>query len=131
MTDPIADMLTRIRNAQAARKSEVLVPFSKLKESLAVILLEEGYIRSVDVEENEGSIVKNLSLGLKYVANKPVIREINRISTPGRRVYVGARKLPFVFDDLGIAILSTSKGLMSNKKAREERVGGELLCEIF
>ncbi|PIW36873.1 MAG: 30S ribosomal protein S8 [Candidatus Kerfeldbacteria bacterium CG15_BIG_FIL_POST_REV_8_21_14_020_45_12] len=131
MTDPIADMLTRIRNAQAAKKPEVLMPYSKLKHTLADILATEGFISSVSVDDGEGSVKKMLTLGLKYSGGKPVIRRIDRISTPGRRVYVGVKKLPYVFDNLGIAIISTSKGLMSNKQARKERMGGEVICEVF
>lgn len=131
MTDPIADMLTRIRNAQAAKKPEVVMPYSKLKHTLADILASEGYIAAVAVNDGDGSVKKGLTLGLKYSAGKPMIRRIDRISTPGRRVYVGVKKLPYVFDNLGIAIISTSKGLMSNKQARKQRIGGEVICEVF
>ncbi len=131
MTDPIADMLTRIRNAQAAKKSEVVMPYSKLKHTLADILTGEGFVASVSVDDSEGGVKKSLKIKLKYSAGKPVIHHIKRVSTPGRRVYVGVKKLPYVFDNLGIAIISTSKGLMSNKQARKERMGGEVICEVF
>lgn len=129
MTDPIADMLTRIRNAQRVRKDFVEVPYSKLKSHLADILKNEGYIAGVDVEENLGR--KTIQLELKYENAEPVIKELNRVSKPGRRVYVGAKNIPYVFDDLGIAVISTSQGLMTNKQARAKKVGGEVLCEIF
>ena len=129
MTDPIADMLTRIRNAQRVRKETVEVPYSKLKNHLADILKKEGYISDVAVEENLGR--KTIQLELKYENAEPVIKELNRVSKPGRRVYVGAKNIPYVFDDLGIAVISTSQGLMTNKQARAKKVGGEVLCEIF
>jgi len=129
MTDPIADMLTRIRNALMVGKGEVRLPYSKMKKRLAEILVEEGYVRSADTVEEEGH--PELQIELKYVAKQPAIQMVRRISKPGRRVYVAATGLPYVFDDLGIAIISTSKGLMTNKKARMEKVGGEVICEIF
>ena len=129
MTDPIADMLTRIRNAQLVRKLEVRLPYSKIKEQIATILSDEGYLQSVNTDEERGK--KVLVLKLKYVAKKPVIQHIKRISKPGRRIYVGTKELPYVFDDLGFAIISTSKGLMTNKQARSAKIGGEIVCEIF
>lgn len=129
MTDPIADMLTRIRNAQRVRKEFVAVPYSKLKNHLADILKSEGYIAGVELEENLGR--KTIQLELKYENAEPVIKELKRVSKPGRRVYVGAKNMPYVFDDLGIAVISTSQGLMTNKQARAKKVGGEVLCEIF
>lgn len=129
MMDPISDMLTRIRNAQARRKADVVMPYSKLKNQLAKILVEEGFILSAKEMEEGGH--RQLKLELKYVANEPVIRNIRRISKPGRRVYLGSKRLPFVFDDLGIAIVSTSRGLMTNKRARKEKIGGEVICEVF
>ncbi|MBI2411469.1 MAG: 30S ribosomal protein S8 [Candidatus Kerfeldbacteria bacterium] len=129
MTDPIADMLTRIRNAQAVDKTEVTLPYSKMKHQLADILLAEGYVKSVNVLKNERFPV--LQIELKYLNKRPAIQVIKRISTPGRRVYVGFKKLPYVFDNLGLAIISTSRGLMTNTQARTEKIGGEVICEIF
>lgn len=129
MTDPIADMLTRIRNAQAVQKPEVVLPYSTIKHNIANILSKEGYIGEVKKLEEEGH--PELRLVLKYTQNKPVIREIRRISTPGRRVYVNVKRLPYVYDNLGIAIVSTPQGLMTNKEARAKKVGGEVICEIF
>lgn len=128
MTDPIADMLTRIRNAAAARKTEVLVPSSKLKEHIAHILVAEGYLESVErLSDRFGT----LRLVLKYVGREPVVQEITRVSKPGRRVYAGATLLPRVRSDYGIAILSTSAGVMTNKEARKRKLGGEILCEVY
>lgn len=130
MTDPIADMLTRIRNSQKVGKPEVFVPYSKLKHQIAEILKKEGFIAGVDKDEAI-SARPELKLTLKYAANKPVIRKLKRVSKPGRRVYVGSKNLPYVYDDLGVAIISTSQGLMTNKEARTKKVGGEIICEIF
>ncbi len=129
MTDPIADMLTRIRNAQSVKKAEVDLPYSKMKEHIANILVAEGYLAGAGLVE-EGSR-KQLRLNIKYVNKQPAIRSLRRVSTPGRRVYVGSKKLPYVFDDLGIAIISTSQGLMTNKDARAQKIGGEVICEVF
>ena len=125
LTDPIADMLTRIRNAHLALHREVSVPRSKMKESLAAILKQEGYIE--DVATEEGSI----KLTLKYFKGKPVISGLKRVSKPGRRVYVGMHEIPKVQNGLGICILSTSRGVMDGNSAHESKVGGELLCEIW
>jgi small subunit ribosomal protein S8 len=129
MTDPIADMLTRIRNAQMVRKESVSLPYSKMKEHIAKILKDEGYVSEMKKTEETGR--KEIRITLKYVAKQPAIRELKRVSTPGRRVYAGKGKLPFVYDNLGIAIISTSKGVMTNREARKQKVGGEVLCEIF
>jgi small subunit ribosomal protein S8 len=129
MTDPIADMLTRIRNAQLVHKPDVTLPYSKLKNQLAEILKSEGYIAAVETVEEERR--QFLHLELKYVSRQPMIREIKRISSPGQRVYVPAKRLPYVFDNMGIAIISTSKGLMTNKQARAQKIGGEVICEVF
>lgn len=125
LTDPIADMLTRIRNAHLALHKEVSVPRSKMKESLAAILKQEGYIE--DVATEEGSI----KLTLKYFKGKPVISGLKRVSKPGRRVYVGMHEIPKVQNGLVICILSTSRGVMDGNSAHESKVGGELLCEIW
>ncbi len=130
MTDPIADMLARINNAMKAHKTEVSIPFSKLKLRLATIIAEEGYITSVR-EDVDGSKKPVLVVTLKYDGNAPVIRELKRVSTPGRRVYAAADRLPYVYDNLGVAIISTSQGLMTNKKARSQKLGGEVICRIF
>lgn len=130
MTDPIADMLTRIRNANMMKNKQVLMPNSKIKVEIAKILKEEGFItdyRILDDETNK----KTLELDLKYVGNERVISGLKRISKPGLRVYAKAGDLPKVLNGLGIAIISTSKGLMCDKKAREELIGGEVVAYIW
>lgn len=129
MTDTIADMLTRIRNAQAVHKPIVRVPFSTLKQRIVDILVAEGYVAASTMEKDGSRSA--LVLTLKYLNQRPAIRELKRISTPGRRVYVGTKGMPYVYENLGIAIISTSKGIMTNKEARRQRVGGEVLCEVF
>lgn len=128
MTDPIADMLTRIRNAQQANKVDVTMPSSKLKLSIAQVLKEEGYVVDFSVNENEGKPLLNVSL--KYFDGKPVIEQISRVSRPGLRVYRAADKLPQVIGGLGIAIVSTSRGVMADRKARALGQGGEVLCAV-
>jgi len=128
MTDPIADMLTRIRNAVAVKKSEIVLPYSKIKHEIAKILKKEGYVETVEKVEDKFS---SLKLIFKYQDGKPVISHIQRVSKPGRRVYVSREKIPYVLNDLGIAILTTSQGLMSNRQARRAKVGGELICEVW
>jgi len=130
ITDPIADMLTRIRNAQAVRKSEVLIPFSKLKFELAKILKHENYIQ--ELERIEESKFPQIRIVLKYDQNKlGAIANIKRISKPGKRIYVSKNNIPSVLNNLGIIIISTSSGLMTNKEARRKGIGGEILCEIW
>ena len=128
MTDPIADMLTRIRNAQMVGKTVVGVPSSKVKVSIAQVLKDEGYIDGFKVRDKEGK--EELEIGLKYYAGHPVIERIERISTPGLRVYKGRDDLPRVMNGLGVAIVSTSKGVMTDRKARATGVGGEVLCIV-
>ena len=125
LTDPIADMLTRIRNAHLALHKEVSVPSSKMKESIAAILKQEGYVDGVSVDE------KAITIALKYHKGKPAISGLKRVSKPGRRVYVGSSQIPRVQNGLGICILSTSRGLLEGQDASEKKVGGELLCEIW
>ena len=130
ITDPIADMLTRIRNAGAARHATVEVPASSMKKAIAQILLDEGYIKAFEVIENgtQGTI----KVTLKYSANKEkAISGLRRVSKPGLRVYAGADELPRVLKGLGIAIISTSKGVMTDKQAREAHIGGEVLAFIW
>ncbi len=131
MTDPIADMLTRIRNANTAKHDTVDVPASKMKEAIANILLEEGYIKAVDMIE-EGKF-KTIRITLKYGKdkNEKVITGIKRISKPGLRVYAGKDELPKVLGGLGVAIISTNKGVLTDKQAREAQVGGEVLAFIW
>lgn len=128
MTDPIADMLTRIRNAQMAQKSAVIVPSSKLKVAIASVLKDEGYIDEFAVRENDGKPV--LDIALKYYAGRAVIERIERVSKPGLRVYKGRDCLPQVLNGLGVAIVSTPKGVMTDRKARAANVGGEVLCIV-
>ncbi|HLA75841.1 MAG TPA: 30S ribosomal protein S8 [Gammaproteobacteria bacterium] len=128
MTDPIADMLTRIRNGQAAEKVEVTMPSSKVKLAIAKLLKEEGYISDYSVHDLGAKPV--LHVALKYYAGKPVIENIQRVSRPGLRVYKGKQKLPKIIGGLGIAIVSTSHGLMTDRAARAAGYGGEVLCYI-
>ena len=129
VTDPIADMLTRIRNALTAKHSDVKIPTSKVKSAIADILLEEGYIASVEkVDEGVNSY---LNITLKYGAGKSVINGLKRVSKPGLRVYANCEELPKVLGGLGIAIISTSKGIMTDKQARNANVGGEVMAYIW
>jgi small subunit ribosomal protein S8 len=128
MTDPIADMLTRIRNAQMVEKAAVTMPSSKLKVSIAEVLKSEGYIDDFAVRENDGK--SQLDIALKYYAGRPVIERIERVSRPGLRVYKGKDDLPRVLNGLGVAIVSTPKGVMTDRKARASNVGGEVLCIV-
>ena len=132
VTDPIADMLTRVRNANLAMHDTVVMPSSKLKEALAKILVQEGYIAGFDVRDNEGAPGKTLEIELKYsVERARTISGIKRVSKPGLRVYTAADRLPRVLGGLGVAVLSTSQGLMTDKEARKRRVGGEVLCFVW
>jgi len=128
MSDPIADMLTRIRNAQMAEKVTVAMPSSKLKVALAKVLQDEGYVDGYKVVTDNGK--PTLEIGLKYYADRPVIEKIQRISRPGLRVYKGSEDIPQVMNGLGVAIVSTSKGLMTDRKARANGIGGEVLCIV-
>jgi len=128
MSDPIADMLTRIRNGQMAQKATVAMPSSKLKVAIAKVLQEEGYIDGFSVREGEGK--PELDLTLKYYAGEPVIERIERVSKPGLRVYKGSNDLPRVMNGLGVAIVSTPKGVMTDRAARANRVGGEVICIV-
>jgi small subunit ribosomal protein S8 len=128
MSDPIADMLTRIRNAQLIGHTEVLMPSSKLKASIAQVLKDEGYVEDFGVRERDGK--SELVISLKYYAGRPVIERIERVSKPGLRVYKGRNDLPKVMNGLGVAILSTSRGVMTDRKARATGVGGEVLCIV-
>ena len=129
LTDPIADMLTRVRNGQMAKHSKVAVPFSKIKESMASILKNEGYISGYEIKE-EGAI-KNIVVSLKYVDGEAVIKGLKRISKPGRRVYTSVENLPKVLGGLGIAIVSTPKGVIIDKECRKHNVGGEVHCYVW
>lgn len=129
LTDPIADMLTRIRNANAAKHATVVVPFSRIKESIANLLKNEGYI--VDYEIKEEGAIKDIVVTLKFVDGEEVIKGLKRISKPGRRVYSSVENLPKVLGGLGIAIVSTPKGVLTDKECRKHSVGGEVLCYIW
>lgn len=128
MHDPISDMLTRIRNAQRASKVAVAMPSSKLKVAIAKVLKDEGYIEDFSISADEKK--PTLDIQLKYYAGRPVIERIERVSRPGLRVYKGSVEIPKVMNGLGVAILSTSKGVMTDRKARAAGVGGELLCIV-
>jgi len=129
MTDPLGDMLTRIRNAQMRKMSKVSTPASKLRERVLDVLAAEGYIRGYASVEAEGK--NELEIELKYYDGQPVIRTIESISKPGRRVYASVQNLPRVANGLGVSILSTPKGVMADHEAREQNVGGEILCRVF
>ncbi len=128
MSDPIADMLTRIRNAQLAEKLSVAMPSSRVKASIAQVLKDEGYIEEFKVRDEAGKSV--LEIALKYYAGAPVIETIERVSRPGLRIYKGRDDIPKIMNGLGIAIVSTSKGVMTDRKARATGIGGEVLCIV-
>ena len=128
MTDPIADLLTRIRNAQMVAKPTVSAPYSKVKVAIAQVLKDEGYIEDFAQRDLEGKPV--IEIGLKYYAGKPVIEKIERVSRPGLRIYKGREDIPRVMNGLGVAIVSTSRGVMTDRRARETGVGGEVLCIV-
>jgi small subunit ribosomal protein S8 len=130
MSDPLGDMLSRIRNAQRAHKPVVRSPASKIRANVLEVLQREGYIRGYTREQIRPGVTE-LSIELKYVEGEPVIREIDRVSTPGRRIYSRISDLPRVYNGLGIAILSTPRGVMSDNEARAANVGGEVLCRVF
>lgn len=130
MSDPLGDMLTRIRNALGRKKSKVVTPASKLRARVLDVLQNEGYIRGYN-QIDFGNGKSEIEIELKYYDGAPVIRNISRVSKPGRRVYVSVKAIPQVANGLGIAILSTPKGVMADHEAREQNVGGELLCHIF
>jgi small subunit ribosomal protein S8 len=128
MSDPIADMLTRIRNAQMVEKASVLVPSSKVKVAIAQVLKDEGYIDGFQVKNDDGR--PHLEIALKYYAGRPVIERIERVSRPGLRVYKGSNAIPQVMNGLGVAIVTTPQGVMTDRKARANGVGGEVLCYV-
>ncbi|MCH9798778.1 MAG: 30S ribosomal protein S8 [Betaproteobacteria bacterium] len=128
MSDPIADMLTRIRNAQSVNKISVSMPASKVKGAIANVLKDEGYIEDFHVDANNGKPLLNISL--KYYAGRPVIEKIERVSKPGLRVYNSGQNIPKVMNGLGVTIVSTSKGVMTDRKAQAAGIGGELLCVV-
>jgi small subunit ribosomal protein S8 len=130
MTDPLGDMLTRIRNGQMAKKANVTAPASRLRANVLEVLKREGYIRGYSQAEQRAGVIE-LTIELKYHEGSPVIREISRVSKPGRRVYSKIRDLPKVSNGLGISILSTPRGVMSDAEARAANVGGEVLCKVF
>ncbi len=129
MNDPVGDLLSRIRNAQMRNRSSVTSPSSKLRESVLEVLKSEGYIRGYTVTEREGRA--EIDIELKYFDGEPVIREIERVSKPGRRVYTSVKNLPRINNGLGVAIVSTPKGVMADHDARDANVGGEILCTVF
>ncbi len=130
MTDPISDMLTRLRNAFAVKKREVALPYSNVKFAIAKILEKEGYVHGVE-KVSADAVRPTLKMGLSYRDGMPSMIEVRRVSTPGHRVYAKSTELPRVKSDMGIAIVSTSNGLMTNKDARARKLGGEVICEVF
>jgi small subunit ribosomal protein S8 len=131
MHDPVSDLLTRIRNAGMARHAKVTIPHSKLKAAVAEILKQEGYISDVVVEAVPGKAFKQITLSLKYQNRKPVIVGLRQISTPGLRRYVGSTEIPRVLGGMGVAIVSTSRGVMSGQDAKKQSLGGELVCYVW
>ncbi len=129
MTDPISDLLTRIRNGQQVRKAKVVCPHSKIKEAILKVLKEEGFIRGFELSEDEKG--KILEISLKYFEGEPVIKEISRVSKPGMRVYSSVKDMPSFKNNMGVTILSTSKGVMTNFSAKEANIGGEILCRLY
>ncbi|MEL7137437.1 MAG: 30S ribosomal protein S8 [Pseudomonadota bacterium] len=130
MNDPLGDMLTRIRNASLRQKSTVRTPASKLRGWVLDVLVDEGYIRSYE-KIDQGDHKPEFEISLKYFDGQPAIKELKRVSTPGRRSYQGSKNIPSVRNGLGVAIVSTNRGVMSDHKARAENVGGEVLCTVF
>ncbi len=144
MTDPIADMLTRIRHAQLGKKAEVVLPYSKIKYHIAKLLEKEGWLGTVEVLEpllaknikaksrsDKDAKFKQIRIEIKYAEGKPKINSLKRISKPGRRIYAGKDKMPVVCNNYGIAVISTPQGLLTNKKAKKNGLGGEIICEVF
>ena len=130
LQDPLSDLFSRIRNAQMRNKSIVSSPVSKLRENILEVLKNEGYIRGYSVTRHSSGR-EEIDIELKYDERGPVISNITRISKPGRRVYSGAERIPFIHNGLGISIISTSKGVMSDNEARQQKVGGEIICKVF
>ncbi len=130
MSDPLGDMLTRVRNGQQAGKTIVECPFSKVRENVCNVLKDEGFIRGYKIEDIGGN-KKNLQIQLKYADGEGVIRQINRVSKPGRRVYTNVKTMPRFYNGLGILVVSTPQGVMADHKARAANVGGEILCRVF
>ncbi len=130
MSDPLGDMLTRIRNGQRARKSKIEAPFSRLRLNVLDVLKREGYIRDFSADKDDKGF-DCIQIELKYFEGEPVIRQISRVSTPGRRVYSKIKELPRYYNGLGITILSTPRGVMADHEARDANVGGEVLCRVF
>ena len=131
LTDPIADFLIRIKNGYLGKKTEVSVPYSRLKEELAKILAEEGYLEKLKTQNSKLKTGKELVLTLKYEGKKPILTDVQRVSKPGLRIHVGKKKIPRVLGGLGDVIISTPKGLMTGKKAKEKGLGGEVICKIW
>ena len=130
MSDPLGDMLTRIRNGQSARLSSVIAPASKMRASVLEVLKDQGFIRGYKTVKSQSGH-EQLDIELKYFEGLPVIREIKRVSKPGRRIYSGAKDIGYVHNGLGVSILSTPQGVMTDHQARKANVGGEVLCEVF
>lgn len=130
MSDPLGDLLTRIRNGQRASKTSIECPWSKLRENVCKVLQNEGYIRGYKLEDMSGNR-KTLVIDLKYESGQGVIRKIQRVSKPGRRIYSKVNDMPRFYNGLGVSIVSTPKGVLSDSKAREENVGGEVLCQVY
>ena len=130
MSDPLGDMLTRVRNGQQAEKKTIECPFSRLRENVCKVLEDEGFIRGYKVIELEGN-KKDLQIQLKYTEGQGVIRQINRVSKPGRRVYTNVKTMPRFYNGLGVLVVSTPQGIMADHKARAANVGGEILCRVF
>lgn len=129
MTDPIADLIIQIKNSFMVGKGEIVVPYSKVKKSIAEILMNENYLESVEVVD--GKPFAQIKIVLRYVGRVPAITDVKRLSKPGRRLYVGAKSIPRALGGYGITVLSTNKGIMTDKEARKQNLGGELLCQVW
>ncbi len=130
MSDPLGDMLARIRNGQMAQKSVIDCPFSKLRENVCKVLVDEGFIRGYKVQEQDNN-KKTMTIELKYAEGRGVIRKLNRVSRPGRRIYKGKNDMPRFYNGLGILVVSTPQGVMADHQARAANIGGEVLCQVF
>jgi small subunit ribosomal protein S8 len=132
MTDPIADLLIRIKNAHMARQQQLLVPFSKVKKNIAEILQQEGYLESVGVTDiTTANPFMQIEIKLRYVGKLPAVTDVKRLSKPGRRLYAPAKDIPRALGGYGVTIVSTSKGIMTDKQARKQNIGGELICQVW
>ena len=131
VTDPIADMLARIKNAYLSHHQMVTIPYSQIKEKIAKVLVKEGYLKNLKTEKQENKKIKNIVCELAYKNGQPVLHSLKRASKPGRRVYVGWKKIPRTISGYGVTIVSTPEGVMTDKEARKKKIGGEIICQVY